>query len=161
LARAGVAEDDIELELAVDARHKGQGEAVTVPLGSELGAHPAPQVDEAFEKAYVQLYGRRPPGVQTELLTWRLRVAGPRPEVDQTAGQAGEARPETRRPIWSAEDGGFVEARVVDRYGLAPGQVVEGPAVIEERESTAIVGPGGRARLDGHGNLIVTVTEGG
>ena len=161
LARAGVAEDDIELELAVDARHKGQGEAVTVPLGAELGAHPAPQVDEAFEKAYVQLYGRRPPGVQTELLTWRLRVAGPRPEVDQTAGQAGEARPETRRPVWSAEDGGFVEARVVDRYGLAPGQVVEGPAVIEERESTAIVGPGGRARLDGHGNLIVTVTEGG
>jgi len=37
---------------------------------------------------------------------------------------------------------------VYDRYGLAPGATIEGPAIVEERESTAVIGPGGRVRVD-------------
>jgi N-methylhydantoinase A len=157
LRRTGVAEDDIRLEVAVDARHRGQGESLTVPLGAALARDPRRQLDEAFEAAYVRLYGRRPPGVETEVLTWRLRVLGPTPALHpHAAGERGPAR-KGRRPIWAEERGAFVDADVVDRYRLAPGETISGPAVIEERESTAIVGPGGTARLDDAGNLVVTI----
>ena len=54
-----------------------------------------------------------------------------------------------------AEAGGFVETPVYDRYALRPGAGFAGPAIVEERESTAVVGPGGRCRVDDGLALIV------
>jgi N-methylhydantoinase A/oxoprolinase/acetone carboxylase beta subunit len=156
LGRAGVAAADMAVSLFVDVRYRGQGEGITVPLGAELGRRPAEQVRDAFEAAYAGLYGRRPPGVEPEVLTWRVRVAGPRPVLAAGAAAAGggPAR-KGRRPIWAEERRAPVEAVVWDRYRLAPGDVVHGPAVVEERESSAVIGPGGRAVVDEHGNLRV------
>ena len=53
-----------------------------------------------------------------------------------------------RRPAYFAEAGEFIETPVYDRYRLAPGATVEGPAIVEERESTAVIGPGGHVRVD-------------
>jgi N-methylhydantoinase A len=50
---------------------------------------------------------------------------------------------------------GAVPTAVYDRYRLRPGDRVEGPAIIEERESTLVVGPGSRVTMDAHGSLIV------
>jgi N-methylhydantoinase A len=49
---------------------------------------------------------------------------------------------------------GFADVPVYDRYRLAPGDAFEGPAIVEERESTAVLGPGARARIDDTLNLI-------
>jgi N-methylhydantoinase A len=156
LALAGVRPGDVALTLAADVRYRGQGEGVTVALGAGLGRRPAGQVREAFEAAYAGLYGRRPPGVEPEVLTWRVRVAGPRPALTSRPGGTapGPAR-KGRRRVWSEERRGFVEADVWDRYRLAPGAVVAGPAVVEERESSAVIGSGGRGVVDEHGNLNV------
>jgi N-methylhydantoinase A len=158
LRGAGVAAGDVRVDLAADARHRGQGEAVTVALGEALDDDPVRQVEGAFEEVYTRLYGHRPPGVEAEVTTWRVRVMGPEPELDVAArgGPATDAR-KGRRPVWFAEADGFVETDVVDRYQLVPGAELRGPAVIEERESTMVVGPGGRARVDRFGNLEVEV----
>ena len=152
LARTG----DLDVELAADVRYRGQGEGLTVPLGAAIVARPQAQVREAFEAAYVRLYGSRPLDVEPEVLTWRVRVSGPRPSVAAEIGPpaAGPAR-KGRRRIWSEERRGFVEAQVWDRYRLRPGDVVAGPAVVEERESSAVIGVGGRGVVDRHGNLRV------
>jgi N-methylhydantoinase A len=50
-----------------------------------------------------------------------------------------------------------VEAAVYDRYRLAPGDRFRGPAVVEERESTMVIGPGSEATVDRVGNLVVEV----
>ncbi len=157
LAATGTGRDAVRVELAADLRHRGQGDSLTVSLGDALERRPAAQVEAAFDAAYTGLYGRRPPGVELEVLAWRVRVSGPELPVRLGTGPAAGRAGKGRRPIWSAEKGGFVDARVVDRYRLRPGEVVRGPAVIEERESTAIVGSGGRAQVDGAGNLVVTV----
>jgi N-methylhydantoinase A len=159
LRRAGVGPEQTTLELAVDVRHRGQGDSLTVALGGALDAAQACRVEEVFQQAYEGLYGRRPPGVPLEVLTWRLRVLGPPPALRPPAVAPPGPSAKGRRPIWSSELGRFVEAQVVDRYHLRPGEVFSGPAVVEERESTAIVGPGGRAELDRSGNLVVTVDE--
>ena len=160
LAAAGIRAADAGVALAADVRYRGQGEGVTVALGEGLGRRPGDQVREAFEAAYVRLYGRRPPGVEPEVLTWRVRVSGPRPVIAPPGNGAapGPAR-KGRRPIWSEERRGFVEAGVWDRYRLAPGDEVAGPAVVEERESSAVIGAGGRGVVDGHGSLNVEVAQ--
>ncbi|HXM58869.1 MAG TPA: hydantoinase/oxoprolinase family protein [Candidatus Dormibacteraeota bacterium] len=159
LAAAGVPAHQVAVALSADIRYRGQGEGVTVALGAGLGRRPAEQVREAFEAAYLRLYGRRPPGVEPEVLTWRLRVSGPRPTLAARSAGApapGPAR-KGRRPVWSEERRGFVEADVWDRYRLAPGAELAGPAVVEERESSALIGVGGRGVVDEHGNLRVEV----
>jgi N-methylhydantoinase A len=151
---AGV-EAGISMTLAADVRYRGQGEGVTVPLDGALGERPAEQVREAFETAYAALYGRQPPGVEPEVLTWRVRIAGPRPELSTRLDAAPGPAARGRRPIWSEERRGFVSADVWDRYRLPPGTVVTGPAVVEERESSGVIGVGGRGVVDEHGSLRV------
>jgi N-methylhydantoinase A len=50
-----------------------------------------------------------------------------------------------------------VPTKVYDRYRLAPGAGIDGPAIVEERESTLVIGPGGTAVVDERWNLVVTV----
>jgi N-methylhydantoinase A len=161
LARAGVAAADAQLTLAVDVRHRGQGDAVTVGLGERLGDDPAHQVESAFEAAYVALYGRRPPGVDAEVMTWRVRVSGPEPAL--ATGDARRAAPEqaanAQRPIWSLERDEMIDAVVVERGALAPGDVVHGPAVVQEMESTVVIGAGGAGRVHECGALVVELDD--
>jgi len=160
LAASGVRKTDVRVDLAADVRHLGQGEAVTVELGRSLGRQPGRQVEEAFEAAYVRLYGRRPPGVESEVMTWRVRVMGPAPELDVRAVASprggGGSRRRGRRRAWFAETGNAT-VNVFDRYGLAPGAEVAGPAIVEERESTMVIGPGGRGKVDRYGSMVVEV----
>jgi len=151
---AGVARDDVRVSIAADIHHQGQGESITVELGSRLPAGPSRRVEEAFEEAYVRLYGRRPPGVEAEVMTWRVRVLGPDPRVEVTARGPRDASGKGSRRAWFPE-AGLVTAEVYDRYGLGSGSRVEGPCVVEERESTVVIGPGGWGTVDPSGSLVV------
>ena len=61
------------------------------------------------------------------------------------------------RQAWHPELGGLTATPVYDRYRLAPGARIEGPAIVEERESTLVIGPGGSGVVDERWNLVVTV----
>src|SRR5262249_12670606 len=73
--------------------------------------------------------------------------------LDEIVG-AGEALIE-RRAAYFPEAGGFIETPVYARLRLPPGREVTGPALIEEAESTAVVGPDARVVIDGFGNMIM------
>jgi N-methylhydantoinase A len=60
-----------------------------------------------------------------------------------------------RRPVYFQESGGFVDTPVYDHYAMTPGQELAGPAIVEQRESTVVVGPKGRFALDDQFNLIM------
>src|SRR5262249_34713241 len=141
LALAGIHSADVTVGVSADVRYRGQGEGITVPLGPELTGRPAVQVYEAFEAAYARLYGRQPPGVVPEVLTWRVRVAGPRP-IMRTGAAVQMAGPacKGRRPIWSEEKGSFVEGKVWDRYRLAPRDGVARAGGAEGRRAPALLG---------------------
>ena len=144
--------------LSVDMRYRGQGEGITVDgVGPRLGQRPAQQLASAFESEYTRLYGRKPPELTIEVLTWRLSVTGATPTVVVRSTASKGAALKGRRRIWSSEKGAWVDARVWNRYLLAPGHVIAGPAVIEERESSVVIGEGGRGRVDAHGILKVDV----
>jgi N-methylhydantoinase A len=178
LRRAGVADADVGVSRVAEMRYLGQGHEVEAPLpAGSLGPESLPAIREAFETAYRALYHRLPQGVPIEALNWRVTVSGPRPALEfrqappsaQSKGAGGTAprhaaltrgRPESlasgdsasfikaRRPAWFAEAGGFIDTPVYDRYALGAGATLEGPVIVEERESTAVIGPGARCRID-------------
>ena len=157
LHASGVA--DIRVRRLCEMRYMGQGHEVTVEVpDGQLGSGDAGRLTELYRKEYRRLYNREGPDVPLEAMTWRLEVAAPRPEI-RLAGEVdgspslSEAQ-KGEREIYLPEEDGFKEVPVYDRYRLEPGVVFEGPAVIEERESTVILGPEGWTEIDAARNLI-------
>jgi N-methylhydantoinase A/oxoprolinase/acetone carboxylase beta subunit len=73
------------------------------------------------------------------------------------SNQSGSALKGSRRAYF--HERGFVKTPVYDRYALDPGFRIEGPAIIEERESTAIIGVGGRCMVDDHSTLVIEMRQ--
>jgi N-methylhydantoinase A/oxoprolinase/acetone carboxylase beta subunit/N-methylhydantoinase B/oxoprolinase/acetone carboxylase alpha subunit len=159
LVRAGVREDDIRVARIAEMRYVGQGHEVeaTIPAGV-LDANQLATITASFETAYRALYHRLPQGMAIEALNWRVTVSGPAPAMPAvmvTARRRAHEAVKGRRPAYFEEAGGFVETPVYDRYALAPGDRFGGPAIVEERESTAVIGPGAECRVDDALALIV------
>lgn len=144
--------------IAADIRYEGQGDSITVELTDESRDLDEAMISEHFLAEYIRLFGSRPPDVEAEVLTWRVRVSGqsPRPEVTSLHTPTDTALKGTRK-MWFAEAKGLVTGDVYDRYSLVPGEILKGPCVVEERESTVVVGPGGTITVGGTGNLEVEV----
>jgi N-methylhydantoinase A/oxoprolinase/acetone carboxylase beta subunit len=158
LARSGVGEG-AHLERRVDMRYAGQGYTVPVALpDGRLDDAVADQLTAAFGEAYEHRFGSRLTSAEPEALHWRLtaRVGTGAGDLSFAAGTGGDAR-RPDRDTYFPEVGAFVPTAVYDRYALAPGQSVQGPALVQERESTVVVGPSARASSDELGNLIVTL----
>jgi N-methylhydantoinase A len=159
LREAGVMDTEIKVERAADMRLIGQAHEITVELP---GGAPVPgdeaRIEQAFEATYTGLFGRTPPNVPIEVVSWRVRLAGPRPNlrlsVSTAAGDAAQALKGERRAYFPELDG-YHSTPVYDRYKLGPDAELRGPAIVEERESTVVIGPRGNARVDDVLNLIV------
>ena len=164
LADAGVGPEDVTVERTCDMRLSGQAHqiAVPVPAGTLTGASAA-WVLAAFEETYRGLFQRAAPGVPAEALNWRVRMSGTRPVVAafRSSGQADAAAAlKGRRPVYLPERSAFESIAVVDRYRLGPGARIDGPAIVEERESTVVIGAGATATVDAWSNLIVELGKG-
>ena len=131
---------------------------VELPDGS-LGPGHADRLTTLYRKEYRRLYSREGPDVPLEAITWRLGVSAPLPEIRLDSGECAADEPSEaqkgKREIYLPENGDFLTVPVYDRYLLGPGVVLDSPAVLEERESTVILGPSGRAEIDGASNLVV------
>jgi N-methylhydantoinase A len=108
------------------------------------------------------LYGRAVSGTDAEVITWRVRASGPKAPVSLASlrGESGAARDAHKgtRPVFFPELGKYVDTPVYDHYALVPGVPVEGPAIIEQRESTVVMGPNASASLDAQHNLIMLLS---
>ena len=160
LRASRVADEDVLVRRLGEMRYVGQGHEVGVKLPEgTLGPDDVGGISAGYRKEYRRLYGREGPDVPLEAITWRVEVSAPRPEIlQEERGGDPRALDEARkgkREIYLPEKDGFAAVPVYDRYRLDPGAAFDGPAVVEERESTVIVGPDSRAEVDGSRNLIV------
>ncbi len=147
-----------------DMRYIGQGfEVVTALPEGPYDGTAAPTLLKAFEDTYRRTFSRTPPDVNAEIINIRvsLRADVPGDGVGfTTAGTDTESsQTNTTRPVRFPENDEFVETTVYDRAQLRPGETFNGPAVVEESESTLIVGPGATVRVDTDGNLIVNLPD--
>ncbi len=161
LVESGVPPERIARTRTADMRLMGQAHEIAVPIpDGDLAAGPTEEVREAFQAVYRDLYKRVTPDVPIEALSWRVLLSGPQPRLRLQAG--GQERGEPRkgeRPVYFPELGGFHPTPVYDRYRLRPGDRLRGPAIVEERESTVVVGPKGSAAVDEQLNLVIRLEQ--
>ncbi len=160
LVQSGVDPAQITHRREADMRYIGQGHEIRVPLpAGELTTAHAMDVAAAFRNTYQRLYERLGPPVGLEILNWRVTSSGPDPRLmlrfDAPMTTHADDAVRGRRNAYFPELGGFTSTPVYDRYRLAPGTHFTGPAIVEERESTVIVGPHAECEIDAHWNLRV------
>ena len=156
LGSAGCKPADITFQFGADLRYFGQQNEVTVWLNKDpRQKHDAAWIRAMFETNYEKLYSLRLPDVDVEIVSWRLVATGPVAARDNRLTlAAAPAKPKSRRS--ARFENGEVETPVYDRPDLAVGQVIEGPAIIEERETTIIILPGWRAKVDPTGCIMAS-----
>lgn len=159
LEGSGLSQSDIEFRRTADMRYVGQGHEVSVALPpGELSGRHSRAIQNAFEETYRALYGRNGPDVPLEVINWRVVASGPRPQWNLKFGRDGTERGAVRkgkRLAYFPECEGYVETPVYDRYALERGTEIVGPAIVEEREATLIIGARGHARVDDRLNIVV------
>ncbi len=159
LLAAGVPQADAQVEYVVAMRYVGQGYDVEAPISaSMLAAADRGEMRTAFEAAYQTQFGRTEQNMPVEIVSWRVTVSGPRPEIDLAAARtfpADGATVKGERKVYFGADTGFVDVPVYDRYQLVVGATFEGPGIFEERESTTVVPPGAKTRVDAALNLVI------
>ena len=144
-----------------DLRHAGQGHeiVVTLPYEQLAGVDLDNDLRPRFYQAYEEIYGHAHEHLGLEITTCRLTASGPRPQVElqqiEGHGQAPETAIKGTRQAYFAEAGGFVETPLYDRKKLSVGATFMGPAIVEEIDSTAVIGPGTRVSIDAYANLVV------
>ena len=131
---------------------------VPVPVGP-FDAAALARVRAAFDEIYAARYGYAQPGEPVEVVTWKLSAVGgaPRVALAKAPTTPGVRADKGRRRAYFPETGGWIDCPIYDRYGLAAGAQIAGPAIVEERESTSVLPPGTLANVDDYANLIVTV----
>ncbi|MGZ8490034.1 MAG: hydantoinase/oxoprolinase family protein, partial [Candidatus Binatia bacterium] len=164
LQTSGLSSAEIRYQRTADLRYIGQGHEVSVALpDGVLGVGDLPRIAAEFERTYESLYGRKGPDVPLEVINWRVVASGARPDMNlklpRNSTHGGDARKGSRLAFFP-ETNGYVETSIYDRYTLEPGMRFNGPAIVEERESTLIVGAGGLARVDERLNVVVELGDG-
>ena len=159
---AGVAAEDIHVTRSVDMRYLRQGYEIRVEFeGNEINAQTLSMLEKRFEEEYMRFYGVLCEGVPIQAVNWRVVVSGPALEIEGRALKVGEESQRANQPYGSRNvvfnpDNGAALTPVYRRESLSSSFKANGPAIIEEAESTTIVLPNWSARVDVNGCLVLT-----
>ncbi|HEX5164295.1 MAG TPA: hydantoinase/oxoprolinase family protein, partial [Thermomicrobiales bacterium] len=160
LSQAGVDPATIQTRRWAEMRLEGQYHEIAVDLtDGPLGPASIPNIQTAFDAAYARQYGRVLEGLPIEVLHWRMSATGPEQQValrrHERQGSDAATAIKAHRDVWFP--GGYRQTTIYDRDKLASGMTFDGPAIIEEREATAVIWPGDRASVDEYLAIIVEI----
>jgi N-methylhydantoinase A len=161
LDQSGVQFEGREVIYELDMSYMGQTHTVAVALPVTLAGGTTSVTEtiirDAFETSYRATYNRLLEGIAIRILSLRTAVVGRRPKFDLAAlspsGGSLEAALTGEREVWI--DGGWRATRIYDRLALPVGARIEGPAILEQSDTTIFVDPGLGAEVDTYGNLVV------
>ncbi len=159
LERDGVPPDRRVLERTADLRYVGQAYEVNVPVpaGALTGGVTA-EIARRYHELHKRLYAHCHPDHPVELVSVRIAALGltaAPPLRERPAGNAA-ARPRETRPVYFDDADDYVDCCVYDRSALGPGAVFEGPAIVEQMDTTTVIHPGQQASIDAFGNILIT-----
>jgi N-methylhydantoinase A len=141
----------------LDMRYRGQGYELEVSLPEDARVF---NLRALFEAAYSSIFGKAFPDQAIEITNWKLALSlsheaqGQPVRLSQSV--SGRAR-KGARSAWDPESQSLTDWPVFDRAGLIPGDQIDGPALIEESESTCVIGLGDLLTVDAQSNLIVSI----
>jgi N-methylhydantoinase A len=145
-----------QLVRTVDMRYAGQNYELPIPLAA------APSVallKSAFITAHQRLYGFAPEDEPIQLVTFRVEASAIVPKATfaahPDAGPDASGAIVAHREVWLPEAGGLVNTPIYDRTALRAGNLIRGPAIIEQMDATTLLLPNMAARVEPYLNLIL------
>lgn len=157
LSRQGVPEERMIFHRFADVRYAGQEHTVSTPVpGGRLDEDGRRQIREGFDRLHEQHYTFKIEEAPAQIVNVHVTAFGlvRKPELLPLPEGDGRATPVGRRMV-DFDELGRHQADVYDRASLAPGQRLQGPAVVEEAASVTLVYPGQVLQVDRYGNLII------
>tara|TARA_B100001057_G_C22782748_1_gene924314 strand:- start:1148 stop:1603 length:456 start_codon:yes stop_codon:yes gene_type:complete len=144
-------------------RYVGQGFEVLVNLPSgTIDEKYTNAIINAFNSAYSKKHKFLDKDAIVEVVDWSL-VATIQEERTKNSIYnsllSGQSREKTVRQVWFPEVDGFVETTIIDRRSLSAKDIVMGPAVIEDPDSTTLILPGDKVTIHEQGHLVIEVTQ--
>ncbi len=160
--RDGVLDEQVSMSRSAEVRYVRQGFELEVPVPSgTLDAAALERIRDAFHAAHAQQYGYAMRSETVVLVNAQVSAVAllPKPGLDMAQASAVEAQaalPGGQRALYT--NGRWLQADVYDRTALQPGMNIDGPAIIEQVDSTAVLSSGDRGRVDRFRNFILRVT---
>ncbi|HUZ21998.1 MAG TPA: hydantoinase/oxoprolinase family protein [Acidimicrobiales bacterium] len=154
----GIDAGNVAFELAIDLRYRGQGYELTVAVDpEEIASGRLDVIRKRFDHAHEQRFGSAAPDEDVEVVTYRIVASAAVPRVafaeSAPSGRAVADAVVDKAPM--CFDGAWRQCAVYARHLLGAGDVVDGPAVIAQMDSTTLIRPGHRASVDRWGNLVI------
>lgn len=153
--------DGINFARSIDMRFVGQGAETNLPIPNKpFTQWQEREIRNLFDETYKRLYGRTYPDTRVEFITFRVRASLPeRPFRIPSLSASGAILQDCvkgERQAYSLIQKKFIPFTVVDRLKLFSGAKIEGPAIIEEKESTIVIGEDAHAAVDDYGFVWIT-----
>ena len=167
IAELGFASEGIQLRYEVDMRYLGQAHEVPVevPAGlvAGMGADTVRALGDLFHEKHLHLFGHDSRDSEVEFMTLSVSAVGPRENVEALGIAEGGPDPAAarkgRRKVYFEEAGGYVECDTYERFRLLAGNVISGPAVVEQMDTTTVIPPRETATVHRSGALIVELAQ--
>ena len=137
-------------------RYVGQEYTVNVSVAEESSLQ---EIDGSFHEAHRVRYGHSTPGAPVEFVNLRIAAMGRIGTTVTAHGTSGDGSDPALGRRGVVFGGVEHDTSVLLRDRMAPGRTYDGPVVIEEDSSTTVVPPGHQARIDEHGNMLITRGE--
>lgn len=154
LMEAGIEKESINYMFSADIRYVGQQTEVTVSFDADpCEDRDVLDIRARYDRAYETLYGVRLDQMDVEIVSWRITAHGGETgrEAKVTMTQT-PCEPKLHRDVYFEH--GTTKVPVYDRSALSLGQVIDGPLIVEERETTVFILPGWQMTTDADGSLI-------
>ena len=161
LDREGVEPRQMLLRRQLEMRYVGQSFELVIPLPDggprmlEIG-----DVVSRFHEDHQATYGTSTPDGPVEIVNLRVTAVGriEKPKLREIGRAGGDvaAAQKAVRPVFFPGNGKMIDCPIYDRYALGAEMVIEGPAVVEEVDSTTLIHPGYEALVDRFGNLLIS-----
>jgi N-methylhydantoinase A len=161
LIREGMQHQDISCSRQIEMRYVGQSYELPIDCPSgRLTRELLTEMKQQFHFEHDRAYGHGYPNEPTELVNFRVTAMGaikkPRFREIPSAGKTIDTARKGTRQVFFEDTADFLETPVYDRGLLGAGHRFEGPAIIEEMDSTTLIEPGFQVAVDKYGNLLVS-----
>jgi N-methylhydantoinase A len=159
---AGVSPSEATITRSADMRYYGQGHEINAPIpGGVLTEGSLDDIRRNFSAEYMRKHHRLNKELEIEGISWRVEVTGPPKISGDPQGSVREQQTGTawkgKRKAYSPEHGCYVDFDIYDREKLGQGEKIKGPAIIEENESTTVVGCNDSLEVGFAGALVLNL----
>lgn len=155
----GIPADELEVERRAELRYRGQAYEVPVPVPTPVDSDARSTIRARYHERHEQRYGHQAPDEPIELVTLRVRArkASTPPPLVHAGPDTGSlsSAQRTTRDVWF--DGTMRSTPIYDRATIPVESTLEGPAIVEAPDTTAVVPPGDDLHVHESGTLLLEV----